>query len=162
MNFEERIVRGMPNQWTYCQMNDNAWMYNLIYYYNLINYNNRSRSWKTAIANTNRMNNMSTNPMIAIPILVKNENGSSWTTVKWNLMIAIPSRRTNENGSSCLQWNTGQSHSLRMTLNVDQWFETSINSHLSDETHLPADTKAEMLLERRKEDRVNGIHPLGC
>ena len=49
-----------------------------------------------------------------------------------------------------------------MTLNVDQWFETSINSHSLNETHLPANMAAKMLLEWRKEDRVNGIHPLGC
>ena len=48
-----------------------------------------------------------------------------------------------------------------LTINVDQWFETSINSHSSNETHLPANTEAEMLLERRKEDRINKTCPLG-
>ena len=49
-----------------------------------------------------------------------------------------------------------------LTINVDKWFETSISSHLLNETHLPANTAAEMLLEQRKEDRSNGNHPLGC
>ena len=46
------------------------------------------------------------------------------------------------------------------TLNVDQWFETGINDHLRDETHLPAPA-AEMLTESKKEDHSNGTRPPG-
>ena len=44
-----------------------------------------------------------------------------------------------------------------MTINVDQWFETSSNNHVRHENHLPA--SAEMFTESEKEDRSNGTRP---
>ena len=55
------------------------------------------------------------------------------------------------------KWN--EVDSRPSILSVDQWFETSVNAHLRDETHLPA--PAEMLTESKKEDRSNGTCPPG-
>ena len=47
------------------------------------------------------------------------------------------------------------------TLNVAQWFEISVDSHLRDEIHLPAYITAEMITDVKKEDHINETCPLG-
>ena len=54
-----------------------------------------------------------------------------------------------------------EDHSPLLTLNVNQWFETSVDSHVRHETHLPAHMTTEMLTEVRIEYRTNETCPPG-